>query len=60
MRPDLFYAIDPHWNVAGQQHVAALIEARLAADGILLGSPEQKSDAGLQATKEPSSRGEPR
>jgi hypothetical protein len=46
--------------VAGQQHVADLIEARLAADGILLGSPDQKSDAGLQATKEPSSRGEPR
>ncbi len=60
MRPDLFYAIDPHWNVAGQRYVADLIEARLAAEGILLGSPEQKSEGGRQTTAALNCRGDAR
>jgi hypothetical protein len=42
-RPDLFFAVDPHWNVKGQRHVASLIEERMAAEGILLGPDEEAS-----------------
>ena len=58
MRPDLFFAIDAHLNVAGQRYVADLIEARLAADGILLRSAEQKSEGGRPATTASNSRGD--
>jgi hypothetical protein len=49
-RPDLFFAIDPHWNATGQRYAANLIEARMAADGILLGSGAQAGNGAESRT----------
>ncbi len=46
-RPELFFAIDPHWNALGQRHIASLLEQSILGDRKPLGLGGQPVSASI-------------